>query len=152
MKKMSLLILLLGLVVLPIKVMAISKPALSNLKVEGIGELNVNIMTHTIKLTSTLGYAEITADPADSSYKVEGDGKVNCQEGNNEVTITVTDPSDNSTQVYTININYVDKNNATETDNPNTGDFINYIYVGIVGLGALGLLLSFLKKKTVKQI
>jgi len=148
----GLFILLLGMFILPIKAMAISKPALSNLIVEGIGELDVTKTTHNIKLTSTLGYAEITADPASSNYKVEGDGRINCQEGNNEVTITVTDPSDNSTQVYTININYVDKNNTTETENPNTGDFINYIYIGIIGIAALGLFLSLLKRRTVKQI
>lgn len=158
MKKILAIIILCATLLMPINAKAISASALSSLSIEGIGEVKNN---RTYNFTSSLGYVEVTATPSDSSYTVTGDGKINCEEGLNKIEVVVTDPSDNSTKVYTININYsssgtkTSSNSDTNTgstsekvENPNTGSFINVTAIGVIT--ALFLLILLKSNKKIK--
>lgn len=160
MKKLNLLVLLLCVLFIgSIKTYAITEPALSHLEVEteqGNGIFNLGSKkVFNFGLSSTLGYANIIATPTDPSYQVSGAGKVNCTEGLNKIDVVVTDPSDNSSVTYTINLTYngvasspaksYDKD-GNEIENPPTGDFLNITLISLIGLGAIILINKTIKK------
>jgi LPXTG-motif cell wall-anchored protein len=128
----------------PFKTYAIANPALKSLSVDGVGNLNVNKSSITINFKSSLGYVNVTAVPADSSYQVTGDGKLTCKDGKNTFQITVTDPSDKSSKIYTLNVNYT-TTSGNKSANPDTGAFINISFI-IAGIVLLALIIYIIKK------
>ena len=135
--------------ILPFSASAIKSPALKHLEVEtngGVGVMDVNKKNQSFTLFTPYNYTNIIAEAADESYKIEGAGKVDIKYGSNTIKVTVTDPSDNSSEVYTINLKAVEKsgtsNNNASTgtgdviENPKTGAFVSTsILLGGLGLG-----------------
>ncbi len=176
MKRIIKSLLLMLLVLLPIKVFAIEKPALSSLVLEGGEEpysfdLASSNTTFTHTISGNIEKATIVATPVNESYTVSGDGEIALQEGLNRIIVTITDPSDNSTMTYRIALTYnktdaskdaVDpvENDTTGQDaksadeettgekNPKTGSFANYIVISLIVLIPLIILIS--RKKIYK--
>ena len=111
MKKLLLGLFLGVLLFIPFGVKAIEANPLSHLEVKTRGgqgnfDLSSGKKTFGFSLTATMDYAEIIATPTNESYVVEGAGKIDCQNGYNKIEVVVTDPSDNSSVTYTINLNF----------------------------------------------
>jgi phosphotransferase system glucose/maltose/N-acetylglucosamine-specific IIC component len=154
MKKIGLIVMgLFLMLIVPFGVHASGTPTLSSLSVEGIGSLNVARSSFNVKLTSTLGYATITATPSDSSYVVTGAGQVKCNQGMNTINVVVKNPTDNSSKTYTINLNYVAGTSSSKTSiqNPNTSVSDNIsLMVGIAIMGIVSLI--FINRKLHKLV
>ena len=146
-------ILLLVYLLLPFKTFAISTPALSQLEVEtdqGTGkfDLSTGATTFSFSLSTSLDYANIIVKPVNDSYTVTGGGKVKCEKGLNKIVVVVTDPSDNSSVTYTINLNF--NQTASESDgktNPNTGTFLNISLLGFGSCVAIAMINKSKKHK-----
>ena len=143
----------------PIRTGAITSPALSHLEVEteqGLGNFNLSggKKTFNFSLSSSLDYANIIATPTNESYQVSGAGKVQLKDGNNVIEVVITDPSDNSTEKYTINLNFSKSNSSNGTSNttngdvknPETGSFVNAKTL-ILGVGVVIAIVILTKKK-----
>lgn len=129
MKKYCLITLIL-MIFLPFKINAAS--LLSNLDVEGVGQLNLSKRNWNLAFTTSLDYVNISATPIDSLTTVEGTGRINIKEGTNTITITASNGS--QTETYTINLNVTKVQGKVTTSydkdgnplkNPNTGAFIS---------------------------
>ena len=128
----KLLFCMVALLLMPILVSAKVSLA-SSISIDGIGEAPLNGNSWSVKLTTTLDYTDIKVTPVRDSVTVEGAGKVNIEEGNNDITITLKDGD--VTEEYVIHM--VMNRPKTDTDgNPETGAYIPIMIV-IVGLFAL---------------
>lgn len=153
------------LVIAPFKTKAIVENPLTKLEVEtrqGTGNFNLSggEKSFSFSLTSPFSYANIIAQASDASYTITGAGKVECKQGTNTINVVVTDPSDNSSVTYTINLNFnqsnassvpVQKstdNGTTSDENPKTGATINYTFISLAFIG--GTLLLIKSKKANK--
>lgn len=94
---------------------------LTNLNVDGIGDLNINRRNYTLQLTTTLDYATISATPANENVAVEGTGNVAIVEGKNTLIVKATDGV--TTEEYVINLTMLRPSGDATDGNPNTGAF-----------------------------
>ena len=119
---------------LPFTAKAITAPAATTINVEGIGNLSdiKNNMIWNLQMdTSSANYTHIliTVTPADPTYVVTGAGQIDLIIGEKKaVIITITNPADNTSESYTINITLSVKESGGT--NPNTGTFANYGLLG----------------------
>lgn len=142
---------LLVLFLAPISANAIVDNPLTHLEVEtqqGTGNFNVasGQKSFSFGLSSSYSYANIIAKASNETYVITGAGHVECQPGMNVIKVVVTDPADNTSATYTINLNFSKKgsvqtvtstttNAATEgVENPSTGAKVN---LAIITSGAL---------------
>lgn len=129
---------LLGLLVFLIVPFCVNAASLlTNLNVEGIGDLNLSRRKWNLTLTSSLDYTNITATALDG-VTIEGNGKVALQEGDNQVVVKATD-ANGETEDYTINIKLI-KKSANETNNPETGAFLSIGGILVLACLAIGIL------------
>ena len=133
--KLLLFALLCCLFIIPIKINAAS--LLSGINIDGIGDLNMSKKSWTYSFTTTLDYANVTATASDSSTKIEGAGKVEIKEGANQIVITATNGSQSETYTITLNVTKGNSTSSTtydkdgnEINNPPTGAFANYAFIG----------------------
>ena len=146
--------------------------ALSRLEVECVGGSpfalsgNGTSKTYSWTLYRDSEDVNIIATPASDTYKVEGAGVVKTQMGQNAIVVKVTDPSDNSTVTYTINLNrlaessyngasttttanvsYDKTTSKNVTINPNTGIMTNIVL--LIGISLIALIaIKSIKKDT----
>ena len=129
--KRKIIIALLGLILLlPFTAKAIEDHPLKTLKIEGFG-VDLDTTAEVQK-----GYwcgkktINIIAEPTNENYTVTGAGKVTVEDGNNELKVVVTNPEDESSYTYTINLNVNGEScgkaatTTTGLTNPETGVFI----------------------------
>ena len=122
MKKTINLVLFMLLLILPLKVFAIADPALSTIEVAGTekpnkAEVTAGKTTYNLALTGDYESVTINAVPANESYQVTGDvGEKEISTGINRFTIVVTDPSDNSSARYSLNISLSNTNTKNALD------------------------------------
>ena len=147
---LSIVLVIMMAIIIPVKVSAAS--LLSDLKVEGIGSLNLAKKSWNLTLTTTLDYANIMATPANESVTVEGIGKVKVNEGANTIVVKATDGT--NTEEFTININVI-KGSYSATDgqsvkNPKTGEnFIKETFI-IDVIAVLSIVLIIKNKKKLR--
>lgn len=144
---------LIAIIILPIKAKAIVDNPLTHLEVEtnqGTGNFNVasGQKNFSFGLSTSYSYANIIAKASNETYVITGAGHVECQPGMNVIKVVVTDPADNTSATYTINLNFSKKgsvqtvtstttNAATEgVENPSTGAALNIMVI------ATGLILG----------
>ena len=126
------LICLIALLFVPVVVSA--KVTLAEkITIDGIGDAPLSGNSWSVKLTTTLDYTDITVTPINENVKVEGAGKVDIKEGDNEITLTLSEGETKET--YVIHMNMVRPKTDTN-GNPETGAFIPILVV-IVGILAL---------------
>ena len=157
MKKL-LFIMVLGIfLLLPNSAKAIEANPLSHLEVQTNGgqgnfDLSSGKKTFGFTLTSTIDYATIIATPTNEAYTIEGAGKIKCENGLNKLDVVVTDPSDNSSVTYTINLKFNRVDSLTDDNgNPRTGTFLDITIVSGLALGGL-LLVRLAKNKKIYNI
>lgn len=144
---------LLALLALPLGAKAIENPPLKSLKINGLAqEFNVNYQNQT-------GYwcgknnVTVEATALNSNYQISGTGNINVQNGDNVLNVTVTDPKDNSSYTYTINLNVNgDKCSGLNINgNPKTGAFIP-VTILFAGTATAFLITKNTKKKKIYKI
>ena len=101
--------------------------------IDGIGDAPLGGNSWSVKLTTSLDYTDITVVPKNDNVKVEGAGKVDIKEGDNDITITLSEGETKET--YVIHMNMVRPKTDTN-GNPETGAFVPTLVV-IVGILAL---------------
>ncbi len=141
----------------PWNVREINSPALTHLEVQtdgGQGNFNLSSgkKSFTFGFSNSTNFANIIAEASDPSYQITGAGKVEVSNGLNVLNVIVTDPSDNTSETYTINLNFSLKSSSsnnitnpkTSTDNtnssttgvvaqnPETGAFVNVTIMVII--------------------
>ena len=161
--KNVLFVLLMVVILSPFKAKAIVDNPLTKLEVEtkqGTGNFNVSggQKNFSFSLASTLSYANIIAESSNPAYTITGAGHVEVKEGMNTINVVVTDPSDNTSKTYTINLNFRKKGNvingSNNTDNsgetnPSTGAFLNY---SLIALGVVSGAVLIIKSKKTKKM
>ena len=150
--KMILFVLVLAVVLLlPYKAKAIEQNPLKHLEVRTIGgqgnfDLSGGKKSFSFRLRSTNTHANIIAEATNESYTITGAGKVECKDGKNVINVVVTDPSDNSSVTYTINLTFSHVDSVTDDDgNPRTGASLDIAV--ILGLTAGAVVLLGLSRK-----
>lgn len=148
-----LLLLVLTVVLLPSNTKAIEQNPLKHLEVRTIGgqgnfDLSGGKKSFSFRLRSTNTYVNIIAEATNESYEITGAGKVECEDGKNVINVVVTDPTDNSSVTYTINLTFSHVDSLTDDDgNPRTGTALNVaLILGLAG-GAVVLLRLSRKRK-----
>ena len=120
----------------------------SSINIDGIGNAPLNGDSWSVKLTTTLDYTDITVTPVRDTVKVEGAGRVAIEEGNNDITITLTEGDTVETYVIHMTMNRP----KTDTNgNPETGAFVPVMIV-IVGVLALVGIIFIGDKGKLKKI
>ncbi len=108
----------------------------SSISIDGIGEAPLNGNSWSVKLTTTLDYTDITVTPINDNVTVEGAGRVNIEEGNNDITITLKEGE--TVETYVIHMNMVRP--KTDTDgNPETGAFVPVMIITVGILALVGI-------------
>ena len=109
----------------------------SSISIDGIGEAPLNGNSWSVKLTTTLDYTDITVTPINDNVTVEGAGRVNIEEGNNDITITLKEGE--TVETYVIHMNMVRP--KTDTDgNPETGAFVPVMIITVGILALVGII------------
>ena len=109
----------------------------SSISIDGIGEAPLNGNSWSVKLTTTLDYTDITVNPINDNVTVDGAGRVNIEEGNNDITITLKEGE--TVETYVIHMNMVRP--KTDTDgNPETGAFVPVMIITVGILALVGII------------
>jgi len=109
----------------------------SSISIDGIGNAPLNGNSWSVKLTTTLDYTDITVTPINDNVTVEGAGRVNIEEGNNDITITLKEGE--TVETYVIHMNMVRP--KTDTDgNPETGAFVPVMIITVGILALVGII------------
>ena len=109
----------------------------SSINIDGIGNAPLNGDSWSVKLTTTLDYTDITVTPVRDTVKVEGAGRVAIEEGNNDITITLTEGDTVETYVIHMTMNRP----KTDTNgNPETGAFVPVMIVVVGVLALVGII------------
>ena len=109
----------------------------SSISIDGIGEAPLNGNSWSVKLTTTLDYTDITVTPINDNVTVDGAGRVNIEEGNNDITITLKEGE--TVETYVIHMNMVRP--KTDTDgNPETGAFVPVMIITVGILALVGII------------
>lgn len=157
------------LILAPFKAKAIEANPLTHLEVEttqGTGnfDLSGGQKSFSFALATPYSYANIIAKSSNETYVITGAGHVECKEGLNTINVVVTDPADNSSVTYTINLNFkakdkvavvnsttqqesTDTNQAAGEENPSTGSFLNYSTICVAMAGGILILKGTKKSK-----
>ena len=143
-----------AMVMVPVGARAIESSPLESLKIEGINaDLNVNKQVNKARWCGG-NSVNIIAKANNSGYSVTGAGRVNVNNGDNEIKVVVTDPADNSSYTYTINLS-VNPDSCGKSGvasggitNPKTGAIIPFAAIG--GGSGLVYLINKKTKKTKK--
>ena len=153
MKKLLFSVLLAVVLLLPFGAKAIEENPLTHLEVKtrgGVGNFYVSggKKSFSFGLTSTNTFATIIAEASNESYEITGAGKVECEDGANKIEVVVTDPSDNSSVTYTINLNFHHVDSLDDDNgNPRTGAALNIALFAGLTVGAVVLIRLSNKKK-----
>ena len=120
----------------------------SGISIDGIGNAPLNGNSWSVKLTTTLDYTDITVTPVRDTVKVEGAGRVAIEEGNNDITITLTEGD--TVETYVIHMT-MSRPKTDTNGNPETGAFVPVMIV-IVGVLALVGIIFIGDKGKLKKI
>ena len=109
----------------------------SSISIDGIGEAPLNGNSWSVKLTTTLDYTDITVNPINDNVTVDGAGRVNIEEGNNDITITLKEGE--TVETYVIHMNMVRPKTDTG-GNPETGAFVPVMIITVGILALVGII------------
>ena len=118
-----------------------------SINVDGIGNAPLRNNSWKCYLTTTLDYTDIKVTPISDDVVVEGAGRVQIQEGDNEIPITLK--QGDVTETFTIHM-VMKRPKLDSNGNPETGSFIPYALGGLVIIGLAGFVVS--RKSSIKKI